>query len=294
MNQKASSIGDLALGLLSEGKAGKVTRVFQRSAYVRSGEDFLLLLWGGLRSPMTINVEGDLRAAPYVRVDMSCKLSKEAVVLDAGRIDVSGAEVFRSKLLGRRKVILPKPRSLKKGVAMLRSLYEVSPSAPTLNGDRALKSFVRRTVVPFAYGESAQIYDPANYAPLIGRGGGFTPAGDDFVGGFAAAFNYIARCRQSRQIQIPRRTVSDRTVPESATVLIHSAKGYVDEGMERLVLKTLGGSPGFYDELMEVAHRGHTSGIDMSLGVLLCEAAVADADSGAGVLEDCLYILWHP
>jgi len=293
MNQKASSVGDLAAGLLSSGRSGTVTRVFQRSAYVRSGEDFLLLLWGGLRSPMTINVEGS-SAARSIRAEQRCQLSRDGVVLDSGRIDVGGADVFRSALLARRESELPGRESLRKGVALLRSLYDVSPSGPKLIKDSALRAFAESTLIPLASGEGAGAYKLASYLPLVGRGGGFTPAGDDFLGGFVATFNFVARCRRLKQIRIPRALLRGRTVPESANVLFYSARGYVDEGMERLVLRSLGEGPGFSDELIEVARRGHTSGMDMSLGVLLCEAALADADSRGRALEGCLDILWRP
>jgi len=293
MNQKASSVGSLAAGLLSKGKPGRVTRVFQRSAYVKSGEDFILLLWGGLRSPMTINIEGST-ATGGIRAGERCRLSANGVALDSGRIDVEGAEIFRSALIDGAEVTLPARAALRRGVAMLRSLYDVSPSGPTLNKDVALRTFAKTTLIPLASGKSSGMYSPSSYLPLVGRGGGFTPAGDDFLGGLLATFNFVARCRKSREIRIPRALLRGRTVPESANVLFHSARGHVDEGMGRLVLRSLDGSPGFSDELVEVAHRGHTSGIDMSLGVVLCEAALAQQERGERVLKDCLDVLWRP
>lgn len=293
MNQKASSIGVLAAGLLLRSRPARVTRIFQKSAYIRSEEDFLLLLWGGLKSPMTINIEGRA-TTDTIRAEERCQLSENGVTLDSGRIDVRGADVFRSSLLDRRRVVLPGREALKKGVAVVRFLYDVSPSGPTLDKDTALRTLAESTLLPLASGESAMAYSPASYLPLVGRGGGFTPAGDDFIGGLVATFNFIARCRDAKEIRIPRTFLRGRTVPESANVLFHSARGYVDEGMERLILRSLDGGPGFSGELMEVAHRGHTSGMDMSLGVLLCEAAVGDADSGEAVLKDCLEILWRP
>ena len=293
MNQKASSVGDLATRLLSRGGSGRVTRVFQRSVYLRSGEEFILLLWGGLRSPMTINVQGS-SASGVIRGEERGKLGRDGVALASGSIGVEGADVFRSALLDRREVILPGRYALRKSVAMLRSLYDASPSGPTLNNDGALRTFAEGVLLPFASGDSASVRSPASFLPLVGRGGGFTPAGDDFLSGLLATFNYVARCRKSKQIRIPRTLLRGRTIPESANVLFHSASGYVDEGMERLVLRSLDGGHGFTEELLEVARRGHTSGIDMSLGVLLCEAALADADGGGRALEDCFRIIWRP
>jgi len=293
MNQRAASVGDLAADLLSSGKPGRVTRVFQTSAYVRSGEDFLLLLWGKLRSPMTINVEGR-SATDGIRAEERCELNRNGVSLEQGTIVVNGAAVFRSALLDRMEVTLPRPEALKRGVAALKSLYDVSPPGPTLNKDGALRAFVENTLLPIAQGDSTRVRSLESYLPLVGRGGGFTPAGDDFLGGLLATFNFLARCRKSTQILLPRALLRGRTVPESAHVLFCSARGYVDEGMEKLILKSLDGGPSFSDELIDVAHRGHTSGIDMSLGVLLCEAAVVDAENKGRVLEQCLDILWRP
>jgi len=294
MSLKASSIGDLAARLLSRGGTGEVTRVFHRSIYVRSGLDFVLLLWGRLRSPMTINVEGSYIDGWRMRVGEGCVLGREYLSLDAEKIDVRGAEVFRCALLDSRRITLPPSPALAKGVAILRSLYDVSPSGPTLAADPALKSFVRETLVPLSFGRTGAVYQTGQYLGLIGRGGGFTPSGDDFVGGFVATFNYVARCARKRQVLIPQTLFRGLTVPESAMILSYSAKGRVDEDMERLVLATTSGSTGFYDELMTVARRGHTSGIDMSLGVLLCEAALAQANGELGALQKCLDALWKP
>jgi hypothetical protein len=292
MSERANSIGNLAAKILSRGRRGDVTRVFQRSVYIRSGDGFVLLLWGKLRSPMTINMEESHGAERRIRAGERCILSKEAVRLEAWEIDLGGADVFRSALLDSRKITLPEGPALAKGIAMLRSLYDVTPSGLTLASDPVLKSFTRVTLLPLSSGRTEPVYDPGLYLRLIGRGGGFTPAGDDFVGGLVATFNYIARCRKRRQVSIPRDLTRGRTIPESAAILSNSARGHVDEGMERLILASTGRRKGFYGELMAVARRGHTSGIDMSLGVLLCEAALAQAEGEHGALQKCLDALW--
>ncbi|HXW94360.1 MAG TPA: DUF2877 domain-containing protein [Nitrososphaerales archaeon] len=294
MNQKASSIGNIATEILSKDCSGEVTRVFGRSTYIRAKHDFVLLLWGGLRSPVTVNIEGDSNSQSRTRVGERCSLSREKIGLGDLQIDLRRAEVFRSALLRTREITLPKGTALAKGVAMLRSLYEVSPAGPTLPSDPALRTFVGETLVPFANGNSRTIFSPVHYLPLIGRGGGFTPAGDDFVGGVVTVFNYVARCRRTRQVMIPSKLIHGRTVPESAMILSHSARGNVDEGTERLILASTGGGVRFYDELLAVARRGHTSGIDMSLGVMLCEAALAQTEGESGALQKCLDTFWNP
>ncbi len=292
MNQKASSIGNLAADILAKGGSGEVARVFQRSIYIRVRQDFILLLWGGLRSPMTINLEGKSVADRRIKVEDLAFLDRDVIRLRELEIDLRGAEVFRSALLGVREVTLPRGSVLAKGVAMLRAFYDVSPAGPTLASDPALKTFVRETLVPFAHGSSGALFSPTSYLPLIGRGGGFTPAGDDLIGGIVSTYNYVARCRRTRQVLIPRALIRSKTVPESAIILTHSARGNVDEGMEQLILASTGGVR-FYDELVAVARRGHTSGIDASLGVMLCEAALAQIGGESGALEKCLDAFWN-
>ena len=291
MNLKATSVGDLAAKVLAKGRAGEVTRVFRKSAYVRSEADFVLLLWGGLRSPMTVNVSGGfetLQARPGDR----CALSRGAVEVGSATIEVRKARIFRSSLTRRATVRLPPSSSLLKGVSLLKSLYDASPHGPTLVQDGELRSFLRRALVPLALGETGPIYSPISYARLIGRGGGFTPAGDDFVGGFLSAYNYWARCTGSKEVRIPSELLAG-TIPESAYLMARAAEGQVDEVLGSLVSKSLDGSRDFTDEILALGPRGHTSGIDMSLGVLLCEAALSQKGGDAPALDLCMDALWR-
>lgn len=292
MSLRASCVGELAVRFLARRMPGTVTRVFRSSVYFRTGDDFVLVLKGGLRSPVTINIAGDEQALSIFRAGDEWAFSPGGLALGPSEVGVEGAAVHRSRLTKGMRVELPSTSELKKGVAMLRSLYDVSISGPSLARDEALRGFVAETLLPFAKGESKNLRERDRYLPLIGRGGGFTPAGDDFVAGFLSTFNFVARSSKSSQVKVPRASLYKRTVPESAAVVFYAALGFVDEGLERLIIESLGGTGGFHGELLDVARRGHTSGIDMSLGVLLCEAALAQAGGEEGALGRCLDILW--
>jgi hypothetical protein len=291
MIQRASCVGELVVRILSRERAAEITRVFSRSAYLRAGGEFLLLLWGGVKSPMTVNILQGKAAPSGFKVGEVCELGPHGIEGEELTIDVFGTEVHRGSLLRKRRVLLPDTRELVKGVAMLKSLYGVSAHGPKLIDDSVLRAMVDETLAPFASGESRTIWSFQSYRGLLGRGGGFTPAGDDFVSGFVGAFNYIARCEGSETIVIPRDEALSSTVPESGAIVLYSSKGYVDEGMERLILRSLGGRE-FHGELLALASRGHTSGIDMSLGVILCEAAVAERRGRVGSLGRCTDVLW--
>ena len=186
---------------------------------------------------------------------------------------------------------LPDAERLTRGVVMLRTLYGASPHGPTLPYDPPFRDFARGALASYAT-ERAAVPGFDAFLPLVGRGGGFTPAGDDFSAGFTAAFNYIALSGGTRPILVPKALVLHRTVPESAAILFYSSQGYVDEGLERLILDSLDGRSGFFGDLETLAARGHTSGTDTSLGVLLAEACALDRSEGRDALEKCLGALF--
>ncbi|MDV3277050.1 MAG: DUF2877 domain-containing protein [Nitrososphaerales archaeon] len=289
---KVTDIGELVLKQRSRAREGTVRRVFHSSAYVETSEGLILLLHGGLRSPMTVNLdpgenpEGVLSAGDAFHFrGATIKVGELSLVLE-------GAKVFRSSLRRRAPFRPIAAKELVRGAVMLRLLYNVSSPALDLVGDRSFKKFVRSVLLPVAGGRLSGAYLPDNYFALIGLGSGFTPAGDDFVSGFTAAFNYVARRTGAKLIALPMSELLRRTVPESATILGYAQNGYVDEDLEKLILSAAGARQGkFTDQLLEVARRGHTSGIDMSSGVVLSVAAVRDGIEHDGALESVLLAL---
>lgn len=289
---KATSIGELVLRQVSRRRKGRVTRVFRNSAYVETADGFILVLLSRLRSPMTVNLdhggglEGSLSAGEV------CHFEEDTIRFGSLTLLLKGAAVYRSSL---RRGVPFKPvaaRELVKGASMLRLLYDVSPPALDLVGNESFRKFIRSVLVPLSRGHSDGAYLPSNYYPLIGLGSGFTPAGDDFVSGFTAAFNYVARWKGDRRISLPTSALLARTLPESTTILEYAQRGYVDEDLERLIQSAAGSSQrGFTDELLGVARRGHTSGLDMSLGVVLSVAAIRAGIGHDGALEKALRAL---
>ena len=290
MIERASDIGDLAARVLSRGGVGEVTRTFPSAAYFRSGDDYFVLLRGTLRSPMTVNLPTAGGASEGLRVGEEIRLDEKGISALGVRVATAEARVFRSPLRTPGRFVVPPARRLAKGMMLLRSLYDVSPANPTLPGDRVFREFIRSTLPGFASAGRPSMFKFESYADLIGRGGGFTPAGDDFVNGFVTTYNYVARRSNHRQILFSKDELFRRTVPESAAMLWYGSRGHVDEGLGRLVLKSLRGDD-FGDELSLIARRGHTSGLDLGLGVLFCEAMLS-AGEGSGSLEACESALW--
>jgi simple sugar transport system ATP-binding protein len=288
---RASTVGELASKLLSRRLSATVTRVFERSAYMRAAPDYLLLLWGETRSPMTVNV-GTRDVVAGLKVGQRCEF--EPTRIRAGEVEVltSRAKVYRTSLRLRRAVATPDARTLSKGVSMLKSLYESSPHGPTLLSDPLFRAFAESTLAGYLRKRARPVPALDDFLGLLGRGGGFTPAGDDFTAGFTATYNFIARCRRREQVAVPIDAVTSWTVPESAAMVSYSSLGYVDEDAEGLILGTLAGDhAGSFDSMLSMASRGHTSGIDFSLGVLLAEALVSGGEDGGCALWSCIRTL---
>lgn len=273
---KARGIGELAAAQMQTASRGKVTRVFRRSAYVETGYGLILLLEGGLRSPMTVNLGSDAGLERLVSVGGQCALGAEEMTFGNFTVARNGASVYRSAILEPSQVEILRSRELVKGAVMLSLLCDVSPPSLSLVGSDAFAKFVGSVVLPLSRGERRSVYRQENYFPLIGFGSGFTPAGDDLVAGYLATFNFVARSLGAEQVLLPWNELERRTVPESARMLEYAQKGHTDEDLSRLILSAAS-SPhtSFESDLLDVARRGHTSGIDLSLGVLLASASVA-------------------
>jgi Protein of unknown function (DUF2877) len=266
-----------------------VSRLFSNSAYIVAGDEMILLLRGELRSPINVNLSAPETLSNLMSAEESCSLAGGEMRFDRITVRIKGARVYRSGL-GKASASSPVAgKSLAKGVGILRLLYEASqPGFDLFMGD-SFRRFADTVLAPLSRGEPDEAYKFRSYLQLIGLGSGFTPAGDDFVGGFTGALNHVSRKSGGREILFSDRELMGRTVPESAALIRYAQMGYVDEEFERLVISTFGGRRGhLFRDLLQVAKRGHTSGIDMSMGVLIAAAAIRDRASGEKNLERCL------
>ncbi|MDA4124503.1 MAG: DUF2877 domain-containing protein [Thaumarchaeota archaeon] len=285
----ATDVGELVVSLPSRQSEGRVSRVFRNSAYIEAGDELLLLLHGELRSPINVNLNPSENLEELLAVEDSCSLVDGGIVFGELTVKTKGAKVYRSGLGASWSGSPVAGSVLVKGIEMLRLLYGAAKSDLDIFSEGAFRQFAEDVISPLAGGHPDEAHALRYYLPLIGAGGGFTPAGDDFVGGFTAALNHVARTTGEAEILFSRSALTGRTVPESAALIHYAQRGYVDEELERLIVSTFGGRrERFFQDLLQVAKRGHTSGIDMSTGVLLAAAATRDRAAKEGALERCL------
>ncbi|MDW0316287.1 MAG: DUF2877 domain-containing protein, partial [Nitrososphaeraceae archaeon] len=102
---------------------------------------------------------------------------------------------------------------------------------------------------------------------LCGRGPGFTPAGDDFVGGFLAVLNWNRTSLKIGRPIVPGLEYRKLTTWTSFKLMECNARGLVDIEVQDLINSIAKGDVMQYiDSIKLIAKRGHTSGIDFATG----------------------------
>jgi hypothetical protein len=102
---------------------------------------------------------------------------------------------------------------------------------------------------------------------LCGRGPGFTPAGDDFIGGFLAIINWLRTSLKIGPRIVPGPEYRKLTTWTSFKLMECNARGLVDIEIQDLINSIARGDVLQYiDSVRRIAKRGHTSGIDFATG----------------------------
>lgn len=289
MIAQAYASGDLANETMSLRSQGKATRVFTKAVYLEFPDSLVVILNGGLKSPITINVSFARGFQGLVKLGDGCRAAPGELVIGDLAIALPGSRTYANRLdLARAgELRLSDLRALRRAAAVLRLLYQASPGRPLLPEDDNLGRFISSLSVSRSGPKDAL---RGEYALLLGRGNGFTPSGDDFLAGFTATYNHVAKRIDLGLIELEFGALVGKTVRESAMLLWYASRGHVDEEMEDLMLSLSSDSPGLTDALVRMAARGHTSGLDMSLGALVAVAAVRDlvGESGDGAVRSVM------
>ena len=112
---------------------------------------------------------------------------------------------------------------------------------------------------------------------IVGLGSGFTPSGDDALGGFLAAYNSLAPTIGRSRISLPFVSLETKTSWISAKLLDYMQRLILDDQICRVIDSAAEGSEDALVLALEtLLPRGHTSGIDISAGVVLALSLIRD------------------
>jgi hypothetical protein len=120
-----------------------------------------------------------------------------------------------------------------------------------------------------------QFYDAA--FKIVGLGSGFTPSGDDMLGGFLTTHNSLAAAVNRAPILLDMSLLEEGTSWVSAKLLDHMQRLILDEQLQCLIDSVNDGNPDALVIALEtLLPRGHASGIDISVGALLALSLIRD------------------
>jgi hypothetical protein len=238
-----------------------------------------------LKSPVTINVESDILFERFVKPrDQIRTHGTEIAVGENVSILVDGAASFASPLNWSRAPDLKSTRidTALQEVATILRIIDVGGSLLDERSlsHRAASEFALEAPTSLRDANSARFGEIAE--ELVGLGSGFTPSGDDMLGGFLSAYNSIARTSGRDEVILGFELLESKTTWTSAKLLDYMQRLVLDEQMIRIAKA----DP---DELVlafeSLFPRGHTSGIDIAVGAVLGFSTVIDIASNANRTE---------
>jgi hypothetical protein len=292
---QAVYVARLAREALSRAADGHVLNVFDLAAYLETdGNDIVAVTGSDLpRGPFTLTLGGTIPFPEVFRPGEPLTISSESIQSSRTTLLLGTAETWEARprweqlSIRPSAVVAPVPRmeailSRCAPPDSLAALLQGSelPSTPTaaliLDQARGRAGAFARALSAFgkegADRSSASIEDlRIKSAALAGLGGGFTPAGDDFLLG--AIYALWATCPESAARPLAEaiaQGAAPRTTKVSAAYLRAGARGAAGEAWHSLV-DTL--ADGQYADLTErlddISRIGHTSGADALAGFLL-------------------------
>jgi len=282
---RADSIGSLAARTLHNGSKviGKVTNTFPNSFYVQTFDDELLFVTNrSLKSPITINLDSksnlDGAVKPLQRITIQSNTlligNDTCIALDTAAVSGQPKALRQSKFNAQSGQI---GKALYDAILIL-NIVDTKQSVLDKRGlvHKAAAEFAERVSISLrAANTDGEFKETAQ--GLIGLGFGFTPSGDDMLGGFLATYNSFASNFGRPQILMEPALLQRKTSWISAKLLDYMQRLVVDDQVSHMISSAAAGDR---DQLIlafeDLLPRGHTSGIDISVGAILALGLIQD------------------
>jgi len=281
---RASSIGSLAAQALRDANSeiiGQVLNTFPNSFYVKTLDEELLFVTNqSLESPITINVDHtsglDQLVKPLDQVRLRGReIHAGQASIDLPAISPSHGEPGRASRLNSSST--ETAWSLRLASFLLR-IVDTSQSVLDPRGlaHTGIAEFVGNGILPFRLPSMERhFYDAA--LKVVGLGSGFTPSGDDTLGGFLAVYNSLAPAIRRSLVLLDFATLQNRTSWISARLLDYMQRLIFDQQVRSLIDSAAEGDGNALILALEtLLPRGHTSGVDISTGALLALGLIHD------------------
>lgn len=277
----ATCIGSLADKILKEERTlvGTVTHTFPNSFYIRTFNDELLFVTNRpIRSPVTINVDSKANLEQLIKPQERVSVHRSKVNVGEGVfIDLREAEDYAPQInLTSRNMQFEPIKEALHSIALILRIIDARSSILDERGlaHAAATEFVQKGIIPLRSSPLNALGEAQN---LVGLGSGFTPSGDDMLGGFLAVYNSFTKNLRRPQVLLNPELLERRSNWISAKLLDYMQKLILDEQISRIVGAADSGN---VDQIVlaleSILPRGHTSGIDIAVGAVL----------GLGIVHD--------
>ena len=282
---RANCIGSLVTQALSSedsGIAGEVVNTFPNSFYLKTANGELVFVTNrSLRSPITINLDSTFNLEHLAKpLDPVRVHGKELDIGTDGTIDLSGALSYQSQSSDASEPgpEFPKIRKTLRTIAFLLRIIDTSQSVLDSHAlaYEGMADFVTDGIIPLRRSSGEGLFREAALK-IVGLGSGFTPSGDDALGGFLAAYNSLAKSIGRAPILFGFPALQTKTSWISAKLLDYMQRLILDEQVCRIIDSTgKGDENSLILSFESLLPRGHTSGIDISAGTILALSLIQD------------------
>ena len=285
---KARYIGCLARRFLTNSpkKIGKIRTILPNTFYVEFNGNPIIVTRKRGRSPLNINLSQD-RGESFQRIirpDSGIQFNGKTLKIGGIVVDLKDVKTYECVELSLDSLKVPDDELIKASFILSRLYDLVEENFLIIYKTDQFRDFLTDVVKPFAKGIEDAIQNPEPYRKLMGLGQGFTPAGDDFLSGFLATSNALSKVYGFKGFFLRKDEILSSTSWASGMLLYYSQYGYVGEGVSKTI-QSLGDRVGFLDALMDLARIGHTSGLDLSFGILVASSMILDLIKGRDVLS---------
>jgi hypothetical protein len=281
----ASCVGVNAANALLEsdlGSLGRIVAAFPNSFYIRTfREDLILVTNRQLRSPITVNLSSNSDLGQAVRPLAAVSYEANSISIgDSANIDLNLASQYDNTMDSPdsdMQGLVTGLGLLCAGSTILRIIdTRFSLLDPASLAHDRVRDFVANAIIPLRESGNHELF-AKGARRIVGLGAGYTPSGDDLLGGFLAIYNSLGRRTGRDKLLLDLGSLEGRTGWVSAKLLDYMQRQVLDEQLDRLIHSaTTGNENEFVMALQTLLPRGHTSGIDIAVGVILGLSTVND------------------
>jgi hypothetical protein len=285
---RAKYVGSLALKALRTGNSeivGQVVNTFPNSFYIKTSTgDLVFVTNRSIRSPITINLDVANSLESIKPLELLHAAGEGVQIGADSAIDLSEASTCQNQL-ARPNRLASEFTQIKRFLhvaSFILSIVDVSQSVmdPSALAQAGIVDFVSDGIILLRRsGMERRFQETA--LKIVGLGSGFTPSGDDVLGGFLLAYNSFAEAIGRAPVLLESRLLQEKTSWISAKLLDYMQHRIVDEQLHVLVGSVVNENEDAAVMALEtLLPRGHTSGIDIAVGAILALSLLRDIALG--------------